>query len=52
MKSKKYKSTENKAEEYNIWCTGKVMEISITNGSWNQGCFIQRRQLKTIRQGV
>jgi len=32
MKLKKYESIENKAEECNIWCTGKVMEMNMTNG--------------------
>ena len=31
-KLKKYKSIENEAEECNIWCIGKVMGISMTNG--------------------
>ena len=52
IKLKKYGSIENKAEKHNIWCTGKVIGTSMTNRLQNQGCLIQERQLKTIRQGV
>ena len=52
MKLKKLESTENRVKEYNISCIGKVIEINMTNELWNQGCFIQKRQLKTIGQGV
>ena len=31
MKLKKYRSTENKIEKHNIWYTGKVMEMGMTN---------------------
>ena len=33
-------------------CTGKVMGMSMVNGSWNQGCLMQKEQSKTIGQGV
>ena len=48
MKLKKLGSIENKAEEHNIWCTGKVIETNIINRSQNQSCLMQERQLKTI----
>ena len=35
MKLKKYGSIENKAERYNTWYIGRVMETNMTNGSWN-----------------
>ena len=31
MKLKKYRSTENEVEKHNIWYTGKVMEMGMTN---------------------
>jgi len=34
MKSKKYESIENKVEEHNTWCIGKVMEMSMINRLW------------------
>ena len=43
MKLKKYKSIGNEAEEYNTWCIGDVMGMSIINGLWNQGCLMQKR---------
>jgi len=52
MKSKKYRSTGNEAEEHNTWCIEKVMGMSMINRSWNQSYLMQKRQLKTIRQGV
>ena len=33
MKLKKYGSIENEAGEHNIWCTGRVMGMNMTNGS-------------------
>ena len=48
-KLKKYGSIENKAEEHNIWCTGRAMGMNITNELQNQGCLMQRRQLRIIR---
>jgi len=35
IKSKKYGSIRNKAEEHNTWCIGKVIEMSMINGLWN-----------------
>ena len=52
MKWKKSRSIGNEAEKRSTWCIGKVMEMSMTNGSQNQGCLIQRRQLKITKQGV
>ena len=49
MKLKKYESTGNKAEKHNTWCIGKIMGMSMINRLQNQGCFIQKRRLKTIR---
>jgi len=51
-KLKKYRSTGNEAEECNIWYIGKVMGMNIINGLQKQVCLIQKRQLKTIGQGV
>ena len=52
IKLKKYRSTGNKIKGHNIWCTGKAMEMNMTNGSQNQGYLMQKRQLKTIRWDV
>ena len=52
MKLKKYGSTGNKAGEHNTWCIRKVIEINMINRLWNQGCLMQKRQLKIIEQGV
>ena len=49
MKLKKYESIGNKAEKCNIWCIERVMGMSMTNGLQNQGCLMQKGQLKTIR---
>ena len=35
MKLKKYGSTENEAEEHNIWYIGKIMGMNMINESWN-----------------
>jgi len=32
MKLKKYESTENKKERYNIWYTGRATEMNTING--------------------
>jgi len=47
-KSNKYESIENKVEECGI---GRVMGMSMTNRLQNQGCLMQKGQLKTIGQG-
>ena len=51
MKSKKYRSIENKAKECSIWYIGRVISMYITNRLQNQDCLMQKRQLKTIEQG-
>ena len=51
MKSKKYKSIENKTKECSIWYIRRVMDMYMTNELQNQGCPMQKRQLKTIEQG-
>ena len=43
IKSKKYGNTENKVEEHNTWCIGKVMGTSIINGLQNYGYLMQKR---------
>jgi len=52
MKSKKYRNIRNEVEEHNTWCIEKVIGMNMINGSQNQGCLIQKRQLKIIGQGV
>jgi len=52
MKLKKYESIGNKAERCNTWYIGKVIGMNMINGSWNQGCLMQGKQLKIIGQGV
>ena len=43
MKLKKYESIGNKVEEHDTWCIGKVMRTNMINGSWNQGCLMQKK---------
>ena len=50
MKWKKSGSIKRRDRELNIWYIRKVMEMSMTNGLWKQGCLMQNEQLKTIRQ--
>ena len=52
MKSKKYRNTRNEAEEHNTWCIRKVIGTNMINKLQNQGCLMQKRQLKIIGQGV
>ena len=48
MRLKKSGSTENKAKGHSTSCIRRVIEMNMINGSWKQGCLIQKKQLKTI----
>jgi len=45
---KEVQKHRKQGRKHSIWCIGRVMGISMTNGSHNQGYLMQKRQLKTI----
>ena len=46
IRPKKSGSTENEAERHSTSYIGRIIEMNMTNGLWNQGYFMQKRQLK------
>ncbi len=52
MKSRKLRSIENEEEGHNISYIGRATEMNIINGLQKQSCLMQKKQLKTIGQGI
>ena len=51
-KLKKYRRIRNVKNKCNTWCIRKIMEMNMINELQNQGCLMQKRQLKIIGQDI
>jgi len=52
IKLRKLESIGNRIDEYNNSCIRKDMKMNMINGLQKWGCLMQKRQLKTIGQGI
>jgi len=51
-KLRKLGSIGNRVEGHNTSYIRRAMEMNMINGSQKRGCFMQKKQLKTIGQGI